>query len=304
MKKKKPHWDFECAILGGGPGGLACALYLLRFKRKVVLFQSGTPRVRWAPKIHNFLGHPDGVAGLKLLGDFKRQLKPYPEFKCVERTAHLKRLGKGFLITDERGVKYRVKKVVIATGVSDVQPALLNLDPLRRAGYLRYCSVCDGYEMCKQPIAVLAKDDEGIRKALFICTWTNEVKVFVPTHYVPSPRIHAEIIRSELQWIPCDDMQVRQDKKRGGVWIEQGEDRFFATVLYVELGATVNSSAFRGIRGLHKSSEGYILASTEQRTSIRGLYAVGDCVNRLGQVSVALGQAAIAASNIHDELRD
>jgi thioredoxin reductase (NADPH) len=231
MKKTK-EWDVDCAIIGGGPGGLACALYLLRFKRDVVLFQTGTPRVRWAPKIHNFLGHPDGVTGTELLKDFKRQLKAYPDFRMIEREAHVSRHKNGFLITDSSGKNYRAKKVVLATGVADVQPEIKNLDPLRKSGYLRYCSICDGYEMCKQPVAVLAKDDYGIQKALYICTWTHELKVFVPVHYQPAPRIRREIERMGLQLVPCSDMSIHISPDKRGLLIREADEDFFATVLY------------------------------------------------------------------------
>ena len=73
---------------------------------------------------------------------------------------------------------------------------------------------------------------------------------------------------------------------------------------YVELGCTVNDSAWGHLRGLRRSPDGFLNTTMEQRTNIPGLFAVGDCVNLLGQISVAAGQAAVAATIIHNDLLD
>ncbi|MBC7692591.1 MAG: FAD-binding protein [Methylotenera sp.] len=64
-KKKTlaPGWDFDCAVIGGGPGGLVSALSLKRFRRKVILLNSGKPRAAWIPKAHNLMGFPGGISG-------------------------------------------------------------------------------------------------------------------------------------------------------------------------------------------------------------------------------------------------
>lgn len=300
----KPHKVFDCAIIGGGPAGLSAALYLLRFQRKVVVFTHGDPRVTWAPRIHNLIGYPKGISGKSLLHHIDEQFHSYKKFKCIQAEVSVKKAKGGFEITDGK-TQYFARKVILATGITDNQPNLKNLKTLRRKGLLRYCSICDGYEMTKQPIAVLANDDMGIQKALFIGTWTSKIKIIMPKSYKISAKRLSQIESLGMEVIPCDSITVTETKeqaKRGVIVRVDDRRKFYAKVIYVELGCEVNSKAFAGLHGLRKSKEGFLITTTEQKTSIKGLYAVGDCVNRLGQVSVGLGEAAIAASSVHEAL--
>jgi thioredoxin reductase (NADPH) len=91
---------------------------------------------------------------------------------------------------------------------------------------------------------------------------------------------------------------------RGGklaVHLRNG-DALRVGVAYVALGTTIDHSATRHLHGLKRTKAGFVIASSHQETSIPGLYAVGDCVNSLSQVSVAVGHAAIAATRVHHDL--
>src|SRR5215213_9834998 len=72
-KSKNPP-DFECVIIGGGPGGLVSALYLKRFQRSVALVQAGKSRAAWIPRTHNLIGYDRGISGSLLLARLRRQL--------------------------------------------------------------------------------------------------------------------------------------------------------------------------------------------------------------------------------------
>ena len=65
--------DAECLIIGGGPAGLTAALYLGRFRRRVVLVDIGLSRASWIPKTHNLIGFPQGISGPELLDHMRRQ---------------------------------------------------------------------------------------------------------------------------------------------------------------------------------------------------------------------------------------
>ena len=71
---------------------------------------------------------------------------------------------------------------------------------------------------------------------------------------------------------------------------------------YVALGVEFDKTAVQHLNNLRRTKDGFIQTSSHQETSISGLYAVGDCVNALAQVSVAIGQAALAATRIHHDL--
>jgi thioredoxin reductase (NADPH) len=168
---------------------------------------------------------------------------------------------------------------------------------------VRYCSICDGYEVRNEPITVLARDDAGLQKALFIRHWTKNIKILIPkTLKLASQRIcdiknaKATVIRYttfKLETSPAKD-SIR-------VYVDQRKP-YLSSIVYVELGCHPNDSAFRNLKNLRRTQDGFIITTSEQKTSIKGLFAIGDCVNSIGQISVAAGQAAIAAVTIHNEL--
>jgi thioredoxin reductase (NADPH) len=300
---KKAAYDFDCAVIGGGPGGYASTLFLLRFQHRVGFFHGGKPRVEWAPFIHNYPGYERGISGKQLLRKFARHLSAYPKLTEVKSNATVRRYQNGFEIFDEKNRRYTAKKVVLATGIEDTQPVLENRDDLRKVGVLRYCSVCDGYESTHQSIAVLVADDFGLQKAMFISNWTNRITVLIPPKFKISARRKNQLAGMKIRVVPCEAMKIEWNAKRLKVKVTpDSAPAFWARVVYVELGCEVNASAFSHLRGLRRTKEGFIIVTSEQRTSIHGVYAVGDCVNQLGQVSVAVGQAAVAASCIHDSL--
>jgi thioredoxin reductase (NADPH) len=295
------EWDYECAIVGGGPGGLVSALYLSRFKRKVVLINNGKPRAAWIPKTQNLIGYDRGISGRLLLRRLHRQVSRLG-LEVIRGMAKVKRLRNGFEVeTGESSLK--TKTVILATGLTDFQPQLKNLVELRERGFLRYCSICDGYEYLNQPLSVLAKDDFGIQKALFIGHWTKDLTIIVPESLGLSSYRRKELNRLKVKIRPCRTLRIVPSSKQKGIDIYLDEEEpFFARASYVELGCRVNSEAFDGLKKIRRSQEGFLTTTIEQRTSIPNLFAVGDCVNVLGQISVAAGQAAVAATTIHNDL--
>jgi thioredoxin reductase (NADPH) len=296
---------YDCAVIGGGPGGLVTSLYLRRFRRSVALIEFGKPRAAWIPRTHNLMGYDRGISGKLLLRRLNRQLNHVgiDRFKAKARI-YLEPEG-GFRIELGRKRFLRSKTVVLATGLIDEEPKLENLQELREKGLLRYCSICDGYEYRNEPIAILAQDDAGIQKGLFIAHWSKDIRFILPEtlRLAPQRVQELEAIHAKLSRCRVLKVHARGQDDRDGIDLYLDErDPVYARAAYVELGCRVNDSAYAHLPQLKRTKEGFITTTTEQRTSIPGLFAVGDCVNLLGQISVAAGQAAVAATTIHNDL--
>jgi thioredoxin reductase (NADPH) len=305
MKRRKTSNEVDCAIIGGGPGGLISALYLKRFKRSVVMINSGKPRASWGHKVNNLIGYHEGISGRTLLARITKQLLKVGDVERIEGEAKIMRLRRndGFEVLISTGKTVRARKVILATGIEDEHPKLTNLDRLRKLGLLKYCSICDGYEQRNRPVIVIAKNDSGIEKAFFIANWTKNITVIVPSDFKLAPRRISELKSIHAKMIKCDVLTVTPSQDLKNIWVSADlNPKFLASVAYVELGCKVRDTAFGHLKALRRSKEGFIIATTEQRTSIPGLFAVGDCVNLLGQISVAAGQAAVAATTIHNDL--
>ena len=304
VKKVKEHSDvYDCAIIGGGPGGLISALYLRRFRRKVILVNAGKPRAAWGKKVRNLIGYDRGISGIALLKRIEKQLQDVGGLDRIQGEAEIFRVKDRFEVAVSNSKTITAKKVIIATGITDVHPQVSNLKKLRDLGLLKYCSICDGFEIRNKPVAVLVKDTFGIEKALFIGNWTKKIKIIAPFGFKPTVSQAKKIREIGARIVLCRQLVLAPFKVNQGIVVQVDKRApFIASVAYVELGCEVNDSAFSKLRGLRRAKNGFIVATTEQRTSIPGLFAVGDCVNLLGQISVASGQAAVAATTIHNDL--
>jgi thioredoxin reductase (NADPH) len=306
---RKLAFTYDCAVIGAGPGGLVTALYLARFRRKVALIGDGKPRVLWGPRIRNLVGYDRGVSGRTLLKRLIRQIDRVGGvdwFHCRAKVSRIPGPGGGFNVNFSTGECVTARTVVLATGITDKQPEIENVNELRRLALLKYCSICDGFEVRDHPIAVLAADDMGLQKALFLSAWTRNAVILVPKDFRPAPQRLREIRQARMKLVPTMrfSLEAIETPRGHALCVSVGGKKrpFICSVAYVELGCEVNDDAFRDIRGIRRSKEGFIITTQEQRTSIPGLFAVGDCVNLLGQVGVAAGQAAVAATTIHNDL--
>lgn len=297
--------DFEAAVIGAGPGGLVAALYLRRFMRSTLLASAGASRASWIPKTHNLLGYRKGISGKAILARLQEQLDDVG----IERgfgECRVDPFGRGFKIAcGDR--TFTADRVIIATGMTDTQPAIENIEKLRRTGLLRYCPICDAYEYRNKKLLVLAQDAHGLKTASFLSGFSKRVSVLWPT----SGKLPSRLER-ERKWRggPLLVGTLVSMKENGSESLEisyaneQGRTltaRYDAC--YVALGSIINDSAFRHLKKIERDEDGCVVTSSHQETGQPGLYAVGDCVRGLAQISVASGHAAIAATHIHNQLR-
>lgn len=290
----------EVVVVGGGPGGLVASVYLRRYKRDVVLVRNGTPRARWIPRIRNLVGYSDGLTGLELLDkldDQAMRLKP----RVIEGCAVVRRQKKGFLV-DVDGCEIEARKVILATGIVDKEPPLPNFEELKKKGVLGYCPICDGYDHSEDPVALLVGDRHGLEKIKFVAKFSPDLHLVLLNDVTLTPKYEKEVARLGIPvYRGLQGMEFSAKPK--GAWMHfKRRKPVWVRLAYVGLGVTVTDSAFRHLKGLRRTKEGYLLTSYHQETSIPGLYAIGDCVNALAQVSVAVGHAAIAATRVHNEL--
>ena len=135
---------YDCVIIGGGPAGLTAAVYLARYRRNVIVFDSGKSWAALIPKSHNYPGFADGISGKELLGVLEDQVSAYEIAIRPDRVTSLVRNQSGFAVTcgeDEVGARF----VLMATGIVDEHPSIEGLDEAIARGIIRYCPVCDGF---------------------------------------------------------------------------------------------------------------------------------------------------------------
>jgi thioredoxin reductase (NADPH) len=285
----------DCVIVGGGPAGLTAALYLARFLRRVTVFDAGDGRARMIPRTHNQPFFPDGISGPDLLESMRRHAVTYGA--CIEAgnvTQVAAADGLFRVTTDKQSVEAR--SVILATGVFNHRPPLSVSDHDRglAAGLIRYCPVCDAYEVRDQRIAVLGQGVHGRDEARFIATYSDLVTL------IPNTAGPATAAQGAIRVLHASMREMALCGSEVVITLDSGEAHRFDT-LYVALGTTPRADLAAAL-GLQQSAQGCLVVDAKQRTSMGGVYAIGDVTEGLDQISVAMGQGAIAATAVHNDL--
>jgi thioredoxin reductase (NADPH) len=291
----------DCAIIGGGPAGLTAAVYLARYRRSIAVFDKGESRLALIPRSHNCPGYPDGIPGTELLSRLRAQSEQYGVTLYNEEVTAIRRAATGEFEVIAQTQRVTSRTVLLATGIADVQPAMANLSSAIRTGHVRLCPVCDGYEVIGKEVAVLGPPDKAIEKALFLRPYTDKLTVLLTDVTDVNEQQRAVLAHAgiTLHEQPISDLFIEGDEITA---VLKDESRLGIEVLYPALGGVVRSNLATDL-GAHCLPSGYLEVDTHQRTSIPGLYAAGDVVNELNQICVAMGHAAIAATDIYNTLR-
>ena len=288
----------DCLIVGAGPAGLTAAIYLARFRRQLLLADAGHARARWIPVSQNTPGFPAGVHGETLLGELREQAA---RFGVEPRPCRVKKLeveGEHFVATigSER---IEARKVILATGVVDGLPPIDGVEAAIKAGVVRLCAVCDGLETDGMRVGVYGPPESAARHARYMRTFCTDVTA-ITTRGEFEPACIAELDELGIARIEDVESLVWDGGKRVCVRRSDGGEAGF-TAFYPVLGAAAQSQLAIDV-GAKVSEEGDLVVDDHQRTSVPGLYAIGDVVSALNQISVGYGHAAIAATDIHNAL--
>ena len=294
--------QIDCLIVGGGPAGLTGAIYLARFLRSVGIVDAGESRARWIPTSHNHAGFPDGITGPELLHRMTEQAERYGAVIHRGKVDRVAPADGGFVIKAGE-LRLTSRAVLLATGTTNNRPPSLDAathDAAVAAGLLRYCPVCDGFEARGRRIAVLGSDKHGAAEARFLRHYSTAVTLLSAR----SADLNAEE-RAALAdaGIAVFEAAVAHLDFSGGVVSVglAGGQRLRFDTMYAALGSRANSGLAEEL-GLSLIDEACIPPGDHMRTALEGIWAAGDVVTGLDQISVAMGHAAVAATSIHNWL--
>lgn len=292
----------DAIVVGAGPAGLSAAIYLARFKRAFRVVHDDQSRAGWIPLSHNHPGFPDGVSGVDLMAAMAAQARRYGAVIGPGVVSGLTATGDGFSMRID-GELHTARTVLLATGVLDRAPDLLGVAEAVRNGLVRICPICDGFEVQGQALAVIGDDAQGAREAAFLTTYSDRITLI----HVGEPgalgdeerrgldEAGIEVVEAPIQSVNLDNDRI------AALCFTDGGPRVFDAI-YSALG-TRPRSELAVEAGARIADDGSLIVDDHQETTIRGLFAAGDLVRGLNQISTAQGEAAIAATAIHNRLR-
>jgi len=299
MKSLEEHANLkslDCLIIGGGPAGLAAGIYLGRYLRSAAIVDGDESRALLIPESHNYPGFM-GIGGRELLDRLRCQTRQFGvEIRRGEVTS-LRKEPDGTFSALCQGTAISARYVILATGLVDKAPGIEKSPGAWQSDTIRYCPICDGYESRDKRIGVIGALDAAGHKARFLRTYSADVTVFATDDGNEN-----EVRSLNDSGIAVLEAPVNIRTQRNGVTASMPDGtEHTLDVLYPAMGCTVRSELATSL-GAACGDGGTLKVDNHQQTTVRGLYAVGDVVTDLHQLSVATGHAAIAAAHIHKML--
>ena len=293
----------DAIVIGAGPAGLAAAIYLARFRRQVLVLHDGDSRAAWIPRSHNHPGFPGGIVGVDLLDRTRRQAEEFGARIEEAQVTGLAVEGDGFTVTTaDRSLSAR--SVILATGVVDRLPDLPGVESAVRRSLVRICPICDGFEVSGQALAVIGDGPLGAREALFLQTYSDAITLIhtgTPGDLPDGERQGLAKAGVRLIEGPIQEVTLDHDRLTALAFTQQGKLEFDA--VYTALGVDPRTD-LAVQAGAERCDDGRLIVDDHQETTVPGLYAAGDLVRGLNQISTAQGEAAIAATSLHNRLRE
>ena len=265
------------------------------------VIDAGRSRAASIPKTRNHAGFPEGISGLNLLRRMNQQARIYGAQIDEGEVGAIVAIDGGFTTTTGDG-ELTARAILLATGVVNNRPEMpreLHDEALAR-GLIRYCPICDAYEVTDQPVAVIGSGEHGLREAIFLRGYTSDLTLIAAeeTHALDDAQ-RAALAKAGVVVIdgPARNFQLAANH----IQVETAAGlRSFASI-YPALGSVIRSDLARAL-GAEASEEGCLVVDSHQRTSVPGLYAAGDVVKGLDQISHAMGEGGVAATTIRNDL--
>jgi thioredoxin reductase len=290
----------DVGVVGAGPAGLATALTLRRHRSSIVVFDGGPARNYWARRVHGVLGLPE-ISGRELHELGRRQVAEVDGQVVDARIAEVHRDGDAFIACEADGRAWRVDRLVLATGVRDVYPDIEGFFDFYGSSVF-VCPHCDGYEVRGQPIAIVSWSPSMLSYALTLTQWTRDITIVTDGRASPLgpderrqlAKIGTRVITKDVRRLEGSDGQLQALRFDDGTTLRVSAAFFsiehqFQTMLAERIGCRLRPG-------------GCIEVDEHLRTSVEGVWAVGDVVGEEQLVPIASAHGVKAGVDIHRTL--
>ena len=292
--------NFEVIIVGGSYSGLSAAMSLGRSLRQVLVIDSGLPCNRQTPHSHNFITQ-DGEVPAVISAKAKLQVDFYKTVQFFNGLAvEANKIKEGFEIKTDSGEAFTSKKVLFATGVKDLLPAIAGLAECWGISVL-HCPYCHGYEVKKEKTAIIANGEMGFEYAKLISNWTKDLRLLTNGKSTLTAE-QTKILQNHQIKIIEDEIKA-VNHKNGNVTniLIKNQSTAAVKAIYFRPPFEQHCSLPQDL-GCELTEQGLIRVDMMQKTTIPGVYASGDCVIQARSVAMAVSSGSFAGAAINKEL--
>ncbi len=301
---------YDVLIIGGGPAGLAAALYASRGRYQTLLLEKESQggKLLHAGWIPDYPGLPDGMSGADL---GRRMWEQGTRFgaEAVEAEATAITLEDGLKAVDTTAGMYRAKTVILATGLQAGRLGLPGAERFEGNGVYS-CAVCNASRLTRGPVAVLGSGDEAFSDAVTLAGSTDRVTLISPD---PEPSATHAWQREAEQNARITLLTGRVESLHGngrlsGLLVRDLAGGVAREIPAEALFVDVNFHPATGLLAdlLALGPDGAVPVDEWMRTSVSGIFAAGDIRSDASRLVIAAAgdgaTAAIAAGHYLDTL--
>lgn len=282
----------DTIIIGKGPAGITCAIYLKRAGIDALVIGKDGGALTKAEKIENYYGFAKPIKAEKLLAEGIKQAQNLGVEIIDDEVIGIEAYDtiKVTTLTEE----YAAKTLLIATGKKRIAAPVDGLKEFEGRG-VSYCALCDGFFYKGKSVAVLGGGKYALSEAAYLKNIAGGVKIF-------SNGKADDLLRQTYPEYLIEEkvIQIYGGQAVEGIKTEKGE--YPVDGVFVALGSA-GSAEFAATMGLETDNTGSIAVNENFSTNISGVFAAGDCAGGLSQIVKAAYQGAAAAQGIIKHLR-
>lgn len=296
---------YDVIIIGGGPAGLTAGLYTSRARLRTLLIEKLAVggQALTTDAVENYPGFPDGIEGPQLLDKFKRQAEVFGLQFGSGEVKNIRRQKKHGLDIWQVAVEDKTLEalaVIIAVGARPKELGVPGESDLRGKG-VSYCATCDGPLFRNQDVVVAGGGNQAVEEALFLSRFAGKVILIHRRDRLRATRILQERALSHKKinfiWNSVVTKILGEGKVKGvktrNVKTEEEND-ILCRGVFIFAGMIPNTEFLK--ETVEMDGEGYIITDESMKTSENGLYACGDCRQKLlRQIVTACGDGATAS---------
>lgn len=277
---------YDVVIIGSGPAGISAAIYLKRAKKNVIIVSKHKSALQKAEKIENYYGI-ESISGSELYNTGIKQAERLGILIDEDEVTNIS-YENNFIVTTVNK-EYQAKYVIIATGTNRVRPNIKGIKEFEGKG-VSYCAICDAFFYRNKDVAVIGSGNYAIHEAEQLRPVVNSVTILTNGDKMVENRSSSDF--------NIDETPIREF--RGTNVIEEVEFDNNNTKkldgVFVAIGTASSTDLARKIGAVIKNN--YIVVNDNMETSVKGLYACGDCTGGILQINKAVYEGAKAALDI------
>lgn len=296
---------YDVVVIGAGPAGMTAAMYSARSEMKTLLLERGVPggQMNNTAEIENYPGYGQ-IMGPELSMKMYEPLADLGVENAYGFVTSIVDNGATKTINTEEEV-FETKSIIIATGANHRKLGVPGEEEYGARG-VSYCAVCDGAFFRDQDILVIGGGDSAVEEAIFLTRFGKTVTIMHRRDELRAQKIIQErafandkikfIWDSVLEEIKGDERKIESVRYKNVKTGEVTEADFGGLFIYVGLDAVSEFARDLGIT----DEEGWIITDATMKTSIPGIFAVGDVRQKdFRQITTAVGDGAQAAQEAY-----